>query len=730
MSSDSDSDSDNNRPRTHSGNIITWNAKDLRTFFTKKTEYSSEEADLNVDSTQEIGQACGEQYLPTHVNRDQALKRFKQRIEKKIVKTKAIASASATSPITRSRSKQLKIGFLRCDNTPISSTEAKPTTEEQLDEEVIQYLASKMKQASEKIQQQECESDASQRSDDNSTSQEAIKEVNSTDELVASDTVLEGATAAMEVENEEAPTTINAITVQAMFQKIQGQITAMEKDLQKIKDKPIIELKKEALQTCINQVLNQVDHKLNKDREEVKSLKEELLHEKKKNSVLVDTVNRMHVSMEDLTQRINNIELNNARKAVIITGLETRNKKADLINDVMAFIDQKLGVLVSIDDCYKLGGVDPRPVVVSFQSYEEKRDVLHFKSHLKGDPATSKIYINEYTPSVIQERRRREQAIIQDNERLQDEDKLEIKFGKGGLLIQNENYRKKVRAPTPKEIIDRTANQMTNLLKLKCVKGDAIVQDKSIFTGYTASVSSHKEIRDLYIKLKICEPSARHIVCAYRIEGSELHYCNDFWDDEEPGAGRTILEAMAANDISSRVIFVARKYGGVKLSGGRFDCYFNAAKKALENDPMNAVNGRAQHLLERRIQQPRRDSKKTSSGVDTPQSSTSVKRPASSPQDLENKRRQTVRPHTAYSKSYQRSHQHQYRYRGRAGRQQRLNMARFPYNEGDERSYGRKYENQYGQNEYEEYSDFSNRPNTDWSSGHDWSGVDDGRFQH
>ena len=401
----------------------------------------------------------------------------------------------------------------------------------------------------------------------------------------------------------------------------------------------------------------------------------------------------------------------------IITGLSARNKKQDLIYDVTDFIGQKLGVYVSIDDCYKLGAVEPRPIVVSFQTFDEKRDVLHFKSHLKGDPATSKVFINDYVPTVVMERRKREKFIIQENEKLQDEDKLDIKYGKGGLLIQNETYRKKVRAPTPKDLVDLTSKQMTDLLKLKCVKGEQIIKEKSIFTGYTASVSSHKEIRNFYTKLKICEPNARHIVCAYRLKDGGAHFSNDFWDDEEPGAGRTILEAMTANEVDSRVIFVARKYGGTKLSGERFECYYMAAKRALEKDPMNDVNGRAQHLMERRPVKtvPTQESKKQDDSM-------AIKRPASSPQNRESGKKPFVR---SYSKSYQRANQHQYRYRGRAGRQQRLNTVRYStLDVGDERSYGRSYPNSYHRYEGEEYQ----RDSDVWDRDHDWSRADEGRF--
>ena len=60
-----------------------------------------------------------------------------------------------------------------------------------------------------------------------------------------------------------------------------------------------------------------------------------------------------------------------------------------------------------------------------------------------------------------------------------------------------------------------------------------------------------------------------------------------FCDDEELGAGRILLEAMTANNIQNCVVFIARRYGGIRMSSDRFECYLQAAIKVFEKDPMN-----------------------------------------------------------------------------------------------------------------------------------------------
>ena len=275
-------------------------------------------------------------------------------------------------------------------------------------------------------------------------------------------------------------------------------------------------------------VLKQVNDRMDIEKVDVKQLRKELDHEKHKNRIMVDVMSRMSVTIGDLTQRIEGLELGASKKSIIITGLAVSDKKEDMIREVATFIEQNLGLWVNIDDCYKLGNKQPRPIVVSLQTQDEKRDILHFKNLLKNSEEFGGVYINDYTPAATQEKRKRERTIISDNKQAEDGKKLEIKYARGGLLIQNELYKKKVVVPKPADLIQLSADEMSRILKLNIVRGEDVVKENSVFTAFKASISTHAQIRELYIKLKICQPTARHIVCAYRIPGAETHYCNDF----------------------------------------------------------------------------------------------------------------------------------------------------------------------------------------------------------
>ena len=66
--------------------------------------------------------------------------------------------------------------------------------------------------------------------------------------------------------------------------------------------------------------------------------------------------------------------------------------------------------------------------------------------------------------------------------------------------------------------------------------------ENSVFVGYTAAVKDHQQVRDLYGKIKIIQPAARHVVCAYWVDHPEPYYALDYHDDGEPTAGRLLME--------------------------------------------------------------------------------------------------------------------------------------------------------------------------------------------
>ena len=378
--------------------------------------------------------------------------------------------------------------------------------------------------------------------------------------------------------NTSQPTVMNLATVAEMFHQINTKMANLTTSVNDLKERERLATSDEVIAKCADEIKERV--KTDLERENTK-LRSDVSHLKFRNQALTSVVDRLFVEMSDIKQKLENVEMNNARKTVSISGLHVSDRKEEMAKEIQDFLEINIGVITTVEDCYKIGNNSPRLLIVSFQTIQEKRDTLRFKSYLKTSSSGNRVYINDYIPITTQEKRQRERQIITENENK--EHPLDIKYTKYGLTIQGESYRQKVQPPTPKELVDIFPEKITQLMAMKIDTMDPIVKDKSVFQAYTAGVKSFAQIRDFYKKLKLIHPEARHIVCVYYLAGDqENHYTRDFFDDGEAGAGKAILDFMISNKLENRVFFITRKYGGIKMGAERFQCYLNTVKNLTE----------------------------------------------------------------------------------------------------------------------------------------------------
>ena len=392
----------------------------------------------------------------------------------------------------------------------------------------------------------------------------------------------------MEPNVQNNPAVMSVITVQQMFASLKNQldnlnitVTAMQNE----KDQKVADA---AIEDCTTRVLQKVSDQMDADTATVEKLKSDLKYFKRQNRTLTDVVQRMSIQMSEIQTRLENIEISTSKKAVSISGLYLDGAKHEMIDRLEKFLYNQLRVEVYIEDLFKTGSGQPKNIIAYFQSIYDKRRVMRNKYLLQNyrNKDDRKVFINDYRPT-LQERRYLEQRVKDLNQQLQHP--REITYAKGAMMIQGEIFKPKVSVPTPKQLVDLSPTELEDILKTPLHEGNKIVQEKSIFQAYTASVENIQEIRKLYIKMKLIQPEARHIVCAFSLPGEETHYLQSFCDDGEPTAGETILDLMIKNNIQNRVIFISRKYGGIRMGKNRFECYKEAALQVLKEYPRNSI---------------------------------------------------------------------------------------------------------------------------------------------
>ena len=367
-------------------------------------------------------------------------------------------------------------------------------------------------------------------------------------------------------EDVEKTQTMNVKLVMEMFQQIRKEIkgSAIPEGKSRVDD---LEIKNELI---IGELQN-VTHQL----EDVKV----------RNQILSNTVIHMSDEIQHLHQRLNNVELNNMKQSLVVTGIHTTRKKSDCIAHILDFMYTEMEVQPDIRDVFFTNSQSTSPLIIKLGSMEDKLEILQNTPKLKGlvNEFDQSFFFSDQLPPEINESRRRKRDIFRVNQRAEENEKKDMTWKQGRLQIGEEVYRKKVETPTEKSIVSMSMEEMEKAFAIKLDRGKEIKLQGSTFIGYSPPVNTYEQVNNAYVKMKLVHGDARHIICAYRIPGITSYNDNDYCDNGEHGAGRQLLKWMEQNKINARAIFVIRYYGGQKLGPKRFECITQAACHVIKN---------------------------------------------------------------------------------------------------------------------------------------------------
>ena len=312
---------------------------------------------------------------------------------------------------------------------------------------------------------------------------------------------------------------------------------------------------------------------------------------KMQNRVLKGTVIRLNDQMSEMDRRIEMLELNGMKKSMVLTGLICRSrKKKESMKDVPDFLEQELGVTVDIEDIFFMNPQNTSPLVFTVSSLEQKFAILANVKNLKDlvNENEQPYFIGDHLPPRMNENKRRERDIDRQNILADVNDQVDMKYEAGKLVIEQEIYQKRVEEPNANQILKLSMEDITKLLDRKMHEGEKVENAGNQFYGYVSDARSHQEIQDLYLSLRLQHPQARHIVCSYLLPGNSPWNCQDFCNDGEQNAGRTLLTWMQNLKMESKVVFVVRYANRKKIGSSRFHSYMEAASKAaLKEAHMN-----------------------------------------------------------------------------------------------------------------------------------------------
>ena len=394
-----------------------------------------------------------------------------------------------------------------------------------------------------------------------------------------------------ETPDKEMPV-VNVKTVVEMFEKMNAKISQMQNPRQQRLDMECKDAVSKRIDTELQDTFQHYDQQISSLQKEVQAVQE-------KNELMNDVMIHSNNLIEDLASRLDGIEMSNARRSAILTGFYTSDRKHIMIQQVSQLFSDVLHTSLHIEDAYHLGAKQPKPIVITFNSAEDKVRLFQKKSLLNKvrNKDGGKYYLNDYLPAKVSEKKRREKDIVKavKSDPKQD-DSNKVEYTKQGLKIGPSLYKKKVVPPDHTDLLKFSSQEIDAIMKIPIKKGTQVIKDGHIFTPYAIDAHDTQKVSNAYLKIRLINARAKHVVCAFCLPGEPSFLYNDSCDDDDHGAGRVISKAMMNSGVTNKAIFVVRQCAKQKLGAERFECYLKAAHNIMVENPLNQITKKKQSL--------------------------------------------------------------------------------------------------------------------------------------
>lgn len=123
--------------------------------------------------------------------------------------------------------------------------------------------------------------------------------------------------------------------------------------------------------------INVITGQMKKYGEDLRELKEEFI---KKEMQWESDKGKLREEIKTLKTRVENQERNNKRNNIVMKGKNFDEK--NLKQEIKTFLQEEIDVNTDIEDAYKVGKQEPKPIIIKFKSFDGKMEVLQQKKKL------------------------------------------------------------------------------------------------------------------------------------------------------------------------------------------------------------------------------------------------------------------------------------------------------------------------------------------------------------
>ena len=316
-----------------------------------------------------------------------------------------------------------------------------------------------------------------------------------------------------------------------------------------------------------------------------------------RNTVQEGAIGRLNCIVTELQTKIERMEIQNAKKMLIISGFYASEKRNVCRQQLEYFFSHDMGVDIEIEELYFSGSFTPPNIIITLQSQAEKRMIYRnigkIKTFVNRDGR--KIIFKDFLLAAEHEKRKYQEDVKRENESRSPELQQDISFRGNRVLISGMELPQYVTVPDPTKVLQMKQQELEKIMNLDVKYGPQLVAEGNTIMAAAKDVADFTDVNNAYLAVKLKYAGARHIVAAWNIPTELKIDGQNFCDDGDHGIGREILNMMKENDISHKAVFLIR-YCSKKLQQVRFDMYKTAFIKLLEKFPANSILGTDQQI--------------------------------------------------------------------------------------------------------------------------------------
>ena len=102
-----------------------------------------------------------------------------------------------------------------------------------------------------------------------------------------------------------------------------------------------------------------------------------------KTRMIADTMAGMDDKIQMITEKMEKIEINNAKRMLVMSGFEADRKKYIARQQIVDFMNTEVRVDIDLEEFYYVGQGEPRDVVLIMATVNQKKNVFRNKDNIK-----------------------------------------------------------------------------------------------------------------------------------------------------------------------------------------------------------------------------------------------------------------------------------------------------------------------------------------------------------